>query len=512
MNTITPDPDFSLPSRQSRAAIVIFVLKFVNNTFRKGWAALVPIFIALRKFSLEDWQIYLLATVIVLIYISFSYLSYQRFYYYIMGDEIIIEEGVLYRTKTSLPFDKVQTINFKQNILQQVLGVLTLQIDSAGSSKQEINLEALKENRAKQFRDYILDRKEKVAPSGTLEKRIAESGSDREEDVDEKRKEKTLLHLKPIDLIKIGISQNHLRSIAIFGAFVWNTYAQLKEQLDFDEDEKIDQLTGIIGSEWLGRLGLLIAVALILSLIVSLGITFFRNFNFRLTETSDGIKKRYGLMERHEQSTTLRKIQSISWGDNLIKKIFGLFVFRMYPAASNELSRKKTISVPGSYQKHVNALIDLIFGEQAAVDYSRHRMSKFFIQRTTLFFGLLPAVLLAIVTYFFWGPYSAFFLLWFPLALAATIVYYKKWMLYISEEVVRIQYGVFSHQNKMIRLSKVQAVRLSQSPFQKRKNLAALDLYSAGRNFSFSYISYELALQLQNYILYKVESSTDKWM
>ena len=512
MSTITPDPDFSLPSRQSRAAIIIFVLKFINNTFRKGWAALVPIFIALRKLSLEDWQIYLLATVIVLIYVSFSYLSYQRFFYYILGDEIIIEEGVLYRTKTSLPFDKVQTINFKQNILQQVLGVLTLQIDSAGSSKQEINLEALKENRAKQFRDYILDRKGTTVSSSDREKLPLEQSVGGKEEANGKRKEKILLQLTPVDLIKIGISQNHLRSMAIFGAFVWNTYAQLKEQLNFDEDEQIDQLTGIVGNEWWGRLGLMIMVALILSLIVSLGITFFRNFNFRLTETSDGIKKRYGLIERHEQSTTLKKIQSISWGDNLIKKMFGLFVFRMYPAASNELSRKKTISVPGSYQENIRAFIDLIFGDQEAVNYTRHQMSRFFIQRSVLWFGVLPAVLLATTTYFFIGPYGMLFLLWFPLAFVAIVVYYKKWKFHISEDIIRIQYGLFSHQNKMINLNKVQAVKLSQSPFQKRKNLAAIDLYSAGRNFSFSYISYELALQLQSYILYKVENSNGKWM
>ena len=237
------------------------------------------------------------------------------FFYYILGDEIIIEKGILYKTKISLPFDKVQTINFKQNILQQALGVLTLQIDSAGSSKDEISLEALSESRAKQFRDYILDRRDAIEPVIDGDNKPIED-SVRDDYLKEKRKARTLLQLRPIDLMKIGISQNHLRSMAIFAAFVWNIYDQIKKQLNFDEDEKIEEITGFIGNEWLGRLGLVVIVVLILSLIVSLGIAFFRNFNFHLIETGDAIKKRYGLFERHEQSTTLKKIQSISWGDN----------------------------------------------------------------------------------------------------------------------------------------------------------------------------------------------------
>ena len=61
-------------------------------------------------------------------------------------------------------------------------------------------------------------------------------------------------------------------------------------------------------------------------------------------------------------------------------------------------------------------------------------------------------------------------------------------------------------------IHKVQAVKLRQSPYQKRNNLASLELFSAGRNFSVNYLNYDLALQLQNYILYKVENCKDNWM
>ena len=184
----------------------------------------------------------------------------------------------------------------------------------------------------------------------------------------------------------------------------------------------------------------------------------------------------------------------------------------MYPAAGNELSRKKTIGVPGCYRRQIKTIIDLIFGDQEKVDYTSHQMSRLFVRRSVLFWGVVPAIFLALLMYMLNGAYGLFSLLWIPLVVVAAIVYHKKWRLHISENIIRIQYGLFSHQNKMMYLHKVQVVKLSQSPFQKRNNLAALELYSAGRNFSMGYLSYELALQLQNYILFKAESSKESWM
>ena len=511
MTTTTPETDFNIPARQARAAIIIFILKFVNNTFRKGWALLVPAFLGLRRLSLDDWQIYLLGSVVAAFYIGFSYLSYQRFFYYVLGKEIIIEKGVLYRTKISLPFDKVQTINFRQNILQQALGVLTLQIDAAGSGSEEISLEALRESRARQFRDYILDQKDTVEKAEEAESHSLESGNV-EEHAREKRESKTLLRLATADLIKIGISQNHLRSMVIFTAFIWNIYEQLKKQLNFNEEEKIEELTGFIGSEWLGRLGLMVAAVLVLSLIVSLGLVFFRNFNFHLLKTGEAIKKQYGLFERHEQSATLGKIQSISWGDNPIKKIFGLFVLRMYPAAGTALSSNKTISVPGCYRPHIAKVADLIFGNQHLIHYTTHQMSRLFIRRYFLMLGILPAICFSAFTFISYGFYGLLCLLWVPIVFVSVKIYYNKWRLFIAENILRIQHGLFSHQNKMMFIHKVQAVKLRQSPYQKRNNLASLELFSAGRNFSVNYLNYDLALQLQNYILYKVENCKDNWM
>lgn len=509
MNSILQKADFTIPARQSSAAIIIFIFKFANQTIRKGWAALVPIYFALRKASLVDWQIFLIASLIVIGYFLFSYLSYQRFFYYVKEDQIIIEEGIIYKHKISLPFDKIQTINFKENIIHQALGVISLQIDAAGSKKEEISLEALSKKRANEFRDYILERRKSIKTSeaddtSTMPGTKVLTGG------------RLVLQLNPVDLFKVGISQNHLRSIAIFTVFVWNLYdqasKQLEKQFDFDGDEKLEEISNFVGQDLAGRLGIFVIVVLALSLVVSMVFTFFKHFNFQLLASEDGLKKRYGLFERREQATTFGKIQSVTWGDNPLRKIFGLFVMRLYPASSGELNRKKSIHIPGCYQPEIDDLIHEIYGPQQAINYTIHKKSKLFVFRGLVLFAILPAVLLTTLVSIQYGLAGLYALLWIPVCYTLLVVHYNKWNLFMSEEIIKIQSGIFSHQNKMIQIRKVQAVGLSQSPYQQRKNLATVTLYSAGRNIAIDFLPVGLAWQLNNYMLYKIESSHQSWM
>ncbi len=509
MKIATPTIDFSQPSRQSPTVVLLFIVKFLNVTIRKGWPGLVSMYIAIRQFDLPEWAIYGAASLFGLLYLLFCYLSYHRYKFHVKNGEIVIQEGVIYRSTLNLPFDRVQTINFKQNILHQLFGVVAVEIDSAGSKGSEISIDALTKEKANKFREFIIEQKSE-APNTA----ISEFPST-DEDLQLKpptEKNKILLALNPIDLFKIGISQNHIRSMAIFFAFLWNIMAQLKDQFDIDEEESMREVTGVVGNDWLGGLGLAVIAVLIFSLFASLVITFLRNFDLRMFDTGNGLKKRYGLFEKHEQSTTIGKIQSISWGDNLIKKLFGLFAFRMFPSTSGTGQKKSAIKVIGCYQQHVDVFIKKIFGNLSLVDFTHHRMDSVYIIRTTLFFGILPAIALAAFGYLQYGLLSLFALIWVPIVAFAAYVYHRKWQLFLSDEFIKIDYGLFSHQHRMLAIYKIQAIEMVQSPFQRRKGLATINLYTAGKNFTLNYLDSAIANQLYNYILYKIEKSNKTWM
>ena len=67
------------------------------------------------------------------IFLIRAYLIYKNFQFKIENEHFILKQGILKKTNTSIPFDRIQNINFKQNIIQQIIGVFEVSIETAGS-------------------------------------------------------------------------------------------------------------------------------------------------------------------------------------------------------------------------------------------------------------------------------------------------------------------------------------------------------------------------------------------
>ena len=86
----------------------------------------------------------------------FSIWYYFKFYFYVKDGELIIEKGILEKTKLNIPFERIQTINFQQSILHQLFDVVGLEIDTAGSGKKELSITAVEKDKAELIRDYLI--------------------------------------------------------------------------------------------------------------------------------------------------------------------------------------------------------------------------------------------------------------------------------------------------------------------------------------------------------------------
>jgi putative membrane protein len=53
---------------------------------------------------------------------------------------------------------------------------------------------------------------------------------------------------------------------------------------------------------------------------------------------------------------------------------------------------------------------------------------------------------------------------------------------------------------------------MQQNVFQKRRNVAHLDFYTAAGSLRMWQLDAEVAKELYNYLLYKIESSDQNWM
>jgi putative membrane protein len=138
-------------------------------------------------------------------------------------------------------------------------------------------------------------------------------------------------------------------------------------------------------------------------------------------------------------------------------------------------------------------------------------ISPYYMRSRILFLGAVPAIILTIVLWANAGPVSLIALIWLPLVSLASWQNWKRaGYLHDDHEIVR-RSGLLGYRTVGLLFRKVQRITISQSRYQRRKDLASLQLHMASGSVRVPYIDHATARQLRDYILYKVESSEKAW-
>ena len=93
-----------------------------------------------------------LAAVAVLLLVS-SLVNFFFFRFYIQEDELIIKKGWLKKVVLTVPLQKIQAVHIEQGPLHQLLNIVKLSADTAGSSKTEVTIQALRKPMAEALRE-----------------------------------------------------------------------------------------------------------------------------------------------------------------------------------------------------------------------------------------------------------------------------------------------------------------------------------------------------------------------
>ena len=496
--------DFSIPKRQPSVAIGIILIKFLKVTVKALWPIVLSIFIGRRASSTFDDIILYIVIAFAAFNLIGSVLTYFRFYYYIKDNGVVLDKGVLKKTRTNIPFERIQTINFSQNILHQLFNVVSLEIDTAGANKSEITIDALRKDEAEALRDYILaEKKQIIEESGTEEEKAA---------VAEKEPSELLLHLKPKDLLKVGFSQNHLRSMGIIFAFVFTTINQVTDNISELFSDQLSQYESYILDNSFFAFLVSAILVLIISFLFSLINTILKYYDLKLWLSKKGLKLVRGLLNREEITINKNKVQMVSWSTNPIRRIFKMYTLQISQASSAEVNvQKSKISVPGSYKAQISKVINMVFPSNYLGVETKRFISPLIKLRIMLFYGVIPT-LLGLATWFLIEEAAFYFLLILPLTFFLGRAYYKKRSYEINEELVRSNSGVVGTENVLSQIHKVQAVKIKQSWYQRRKQLATIQLYTAAGEMSIPFITLSEALQLESFILYRIETDKREWM
>jgi putative membrane protein len=480
------------PQRQPAAGLVIVFIKTFWEILKRIWPLILLTLFNSKPDKPNATDKY---EVLIIIFIALTVLSsifrFLYFRFHIVNEELVIQKGWLKKTTVVIPLQKIQTIHIEQSFLHQLLGIVKAKIDTAGSYKTEASIDALHLSMAK-----------------ALQARIHTIGKKEEATAEEGPLALPLLILGTKDLLRLSLSANHVEAFFILLSFGYGVYDNLKRVAK----SWVDDASVLVPTGTLFFLSILTIGILSITILISVTRIFLKFYGYTVWQHPTGFYIKGGLTNVKEQLIPFTKIQYITWRANWIRKRLGLWMLEYKIAGSDEMKASLKVEVPITQQQHIQALVTPYAPVPSIGNATTIRIHPSFVFRRLLMLGILPALLLIAVTWFWWQEKALLFLL-LPLWVGLNAwLLQKRFRLYAFTDhayVVRSTYGVAY---SLLQWHKIQSVSLNQNQYQRKQGLATVLLHTASGNISLPYISLEAAQAIINYALYKVEQEDRFWM
>jgi putative membrane protein len=494
-------PDFSIPQRQSLLGIIVYLI-------RNGRSILSLLFVTFA-FGMENplvFMWFIIGIIVLTIFIGYiSYRQFQNFTFQIKDQELIIHKGVFVKERKTIPLSRIQSVQIEQNIIQQVLGVVGLKIDSAGSSEKELEIPALSADFAESFRSILKKKEyqEDLLPTASIP--------------DEESK--TLVFLSPRDLLKVGLTENHIRN-GILAVLVVYGYASqyfnyLEEYLEDSMGEYITRIPSELIRASLVIFLVGIGVFILVSVLVSLGQTILKFYNYQARIIGEVVEIKSGLLKKNEYRIPVHKIQFLKWESNPLRKILGFTTSKIYQVESSKKQQGKRIEIPACYPVQTLALEELVYGRSLPTSMDEAEYIQGDVLSYTRFYTVvlgIPVVGLMVFLFIFFP--AAWYLpsLSLPIIAFLSYKYGQSIRMIFYPDILIIHKGWIFPTRTAISYYKCQAVKISDNMFLRTQHLTHLTFHTASGSVKVRYIPQSHSSQARDYILYCVQRFKGRWM
>lgn len=497
------DSLFNQFSKQSPKGIFVIYAKLLYKVFKATWV-LVIIFI--QQFSklpeIAITWVYFGIVTVFLFFLVRAYLIYKNFLFKIDDGHFILKEGIFKKKNTSISFDRIQNINFKQNIIQQLINVYEVSIETAGSKSTEIAIKALTFEKAQ-----------------ALKIKLSESKKAEETFVEISKEPKPLLKIGFFELLKVSLTENHLQNLLVFIALLFGLLQQLKDVVKgLGKTEILNEFTSVNPEDIFNSLVVLIVLILILlviGVISSLVRVLLFHFNLTLFIKDKTFDITQGLLTKKSIILSKGKVQSITVSTNPIKRKLGISFVTFKQAVSGKVKKQqnKLIRIIGCKAAQIKTIKELLYVNDSIDNETQFLPNTYYLLR--MYFRSVIGVLLLNSIILFLIKDSTWF--WvnsvlIPLTILLIQLKYKKAFYQFNNELLLVGKGRIETHLTYLPLFKVQNIKMKQTIFQQRRNVVNLVLQTASGKIKIPCIEKERATALYNYILYKVESNKESWM
>lgn len=499
-----PDFDFFKPHRQSKIGIVLIFSTTLFQLIRNFWVIAVYFLVQ----DIEPRYIFLAGMaffVVLLLALTYSIFYYLKFIFYIDKEReaFILKKGVFSSDVVNIPFAKIQQVNFKRNILQRILGVYSIEIDTAGSQQEEVEIKALSEEKANRLSVILMEfaGAEQASSVGNQQEKEEQEIIDTEPEWE--------YNLGFLSLLKLGLTSNYFRGLAILVAF----YFTLEDQFGISEELPVD-VPNFFKLELASSL-LLILGLIFIGMLITLAETFIKYYNLRLIKNSSGLQVEMGLRDNTRVNLRARRLQVLQVFTNPLQKKLNLNRLQITLASSRDSLSKNQIKIPGLPENIVKDVKEYFYtsgaGEEILI-----KPDKILLYRG-IFRRMLPLIFAFIGIKTFALQFSILGLsliigVYVVAVIIYQVLYYNSLMLTVSKDFIIKNSGIWNKRKQIAESYKLQAVSVNQPFLWKKRELFNITFHTAGGDIVFEVIKGKEVFPLVNYLLYKIQSTQKAWM
>ncbi len=483
--TVDAVADAADPARRLHPGTVLLRILAASPRTLLGLPALIPL-INRRGLLVGIAVLGLIGLVSLLV----AWLRWRAFTYRITADEVVIADGILNKSRRSIPLERVQDVSLEQKPLARLFGLVTVRIETGGGDADEATLDSVATTEAERLRATIRasSLRRRVAATDGCDAPLAGPDADAAAD-----HEHSLFAMDLRRVLTLGLFRFSLVWIAvIFG--ILNT---LGDAIDFDYD-LIDEWYRAGKREaahYLNIASFVIVGVLAIMLGLASGVlqTLLGEFGFRLTRIEQRLRRVRGLLTRTEVVIAINRVQLALIRRGAISGLLGWRALELQTlGGSNDkggrqsiapLARPDEIAPILAAAVHVPLLGPAGFVLAAAVlppfePLPLREVSPRHIVRSLILNvpGPLVAVLIATIVF----PPAVALLVLTPLPVVAALLarrYHRYALLDGSLQVTR---GVLSREAWIVPDRAVQVVRMRQGPLQRLLGIASIHIDTAG--------------------------------
>jgi putative membrane protein len=451
---------------------------------------LIVIFTARRGDAWQIWGMFLLIP-----YVVVAISRYLTFRYRYEEHELAMRWGLVFRKERHVPYGRIQNLDAVQNPFHRLFGVATVRLETGGGDEPEARMSVLPLDAFDEMRRRVFEGRA-AAAAAPVEGLAAEAPP--------AVRGVTLLQLEPRALMVAGLIENRgMVLIAAALGVIWEAGLGdgLMDRILGEQSPGRGPLRRVFAA-LVGRAampwrevavmaGVFIGALLVIRLL-SMIWGLIRLSGFTLTRTGEDLRSTYGLFTRVTATIPMRRIQTLTIVEGPWHQLFGWAAVRVTTAGGGARGRgqqggtaEREWLAPIIRRDALAAFLRDVLPEVRVDELGWARVHPRAFGRelrgSLVVAGLVCGTLAMVLGWWAIAMFAAW-LAWSAIA-ARQFVRYAAWS--SGELAVAYRTGWLWRHTTIARATRIQAVSLTESPFDRRTGMASVSVDTAGSDSAF---------------------------